>query len=154
MRLTDYLNAFSVEDLRELAARRRVRLSPEALQGRQTLVRTLASSLGQYESVYATVSQLNQAELGALRFLLQPGRTPGLSALAATAQADAPSARSVLESLRLWGLVFPEGDWEHVALPPSTQLAANYLNARAARKDSEPLRLAPPALESASGPTE
>src|SRR5690349_3150062 len=125
MRLNDYLSSFSIEDLREMAARRRLRLAPEAARSRQTLVRVLTGALGQYDGVYGAVIQLNQAELSALRYVLQAGRRPSLSGLLAASNADATTAKGVLESLRLWGLIFPEGDWEHIAVPQPTQYAYN-----------------------------
>lgn len=151
MRLNEYLNAFSVDDLRELASRRGIMLSPEALKGRQTLVNTLAGVLGRYDTVYSSLSQLNQAELSVLRYLLQAGARPSASGLAAQAGVEAAAARRLLEELRLWGLVFPEGDWEHIVVPSPTQMAAGYLNPFPAGKAAkEPLALLAPALEPAA----
>lgn len=146
MRLNEYLGAFSVEDLRELAARRGVRLSTDALQGRQTLVRTLAAVLSGYDNLYYAVPQLNQAELGVLTYLLQLTGTTGISALAKAANAEESVVKGVLDGLRLWGLVFPEGNWQHIALPPSTKAAANFLGVYPGSKIQVDFKLVPPAL--------
>jgi hypothetical protein len=151
MRLSDSLSAFSVDDLRELASRRGVLLSQSVLQDRQTLVRTLASTLGQYDNVYSTITQLNQAELAVLKYLLQDGKRGGLSALCAASGASEATVKGVLEGLRLWGLLFPEGSWQHIAIPGATQLAANYLGPRSGWKPQEALELTPPALAPAAG---
>jgi hypothetical protein len=151
MDLKDHLSAFSMEDLRELAVRRGVALSPSALKGRQTLVRTLSGALERPDTVYGSVVRLNQAELAVLHAVLHAGRSAGLSRLSATGKTDPAAVKEALESLRLWGLLFPEGDWEHIAVPPPTKMAASYLPGGR----PEPLAelLAPPRVETAPGVT-
>jgi len=150
MHLADYLNAFSIEDLRELAARRGAMLSQAALNSRQALVRSLVGVVGRYDTIYPTVMRLNQAELTVLRWVLGAGKRAGVSRFCAEAGAEPAAARPVLESLRLWGLLFPEGDWDHIVFPPSTQMATHYFGAPARHHDELPsLSLTPPALDPA-----
>jgi XPB/Ssl2-like helicase family protein len=153
MRLGDYLETFSIEDLRELATRRGVNLSQNALKGRQTLVRTLAATLERYENVYVAVARLNAAELTVLQYLLQAGRRLSLTGVCAGTGLDAAAAKAVLDSLRLWGLVFPEGDWEHLVVPTPTQIAGHYLPSRLRMKKeaAPPWPLHLPPVETASG---
>ncbi len=146
MKLTDYLNAFSVDDLRQLAERREIRLTDEALKSRQTLVRNLASVIGSWESAYNVVSRLNTGELALLRLLVQNQKNARLTALAQAVDGDQAVVKRHLESLRLYGLIFPEGDWEHMAVPPTTLMLAHYLTPTA---KSEKVVLEPPALEPA-----
>ncbi len=152
MKLIDYLGDFSIEDLREMARRRGVRVSQDARVGRQTLLRTLAGALEQYGSVYSSVIRLNQAEAAVLWYLLHHKRA-GQSAIAQAATAEAAVVRGVLESLRLWGLVFPEGDWEHIHIPPGTQAATGYVAAPKGSEPDTPLAgfVVPPELQTAPG---
>lgn len=149
MKLIEHLGGFSVEDLRELARRRGIPLRQEALRDRQTLLRSLSASLSTYEAVHAALNGLNQAELGVLQLLLQSPRA-GQGHLAAELQAEPAEVRAVLEQLRLWGLVFPEGNWDHIAVPGSTQLISGYLTS--VRGTPQKFSLRPPALEAAEAP--
>lgn len=152
MKLIDYLGDFSIEDLREMARRRGVRVSQDARVGRQTLLRTLSGALEQYGSVYSSIIRLNQAEAAVLWYLLHHKRV-GQSVVAQAAAADSAVIRGVLESLRLWGLVFPEGDWEHIHIPPGTQAATGYVAAPQGRQPDAPLAglVVPPELQTAPG---
>jgi hypothetical protein len=127
MQFSEHLSAFSVGDLRELARRRGVLVSQEALRSRQTLVRNLANVLSRWDTVYAAVSQLSQAESDALVLLSRLGGEAGLARLAEAGQADPSAVKGVLEQLRLWGLVFPEGDWEHPVIPPAVSQSLSHL---------------------------
>jgi hypothetical protein len=153
LKFSDYLNSFSIEDLRTLAARRGARLTSIALSGRQTLVKSLSQLLERYEGVYAAIASLNVAELGALLWLLDGKGARGQTALAREAGVDPAVARGVLESLRLWGLIFPEGDWEHVVIPDQTRMARNYQIGAGARSQPK-LDLVPPAMPAARGATD
>ncbi|MFN3651062.1 MAG: helicase-associated domain-containing protein [Armatimonadota bacterium] len=148
MQLSDHLNAFSVEDLRELAARRRLSLPPSVMQGRQTLVTSLSAMLGQYHGVYGTISELNRAETAVLRHVLCQQR-PSLSHLVGSLRVDEQAIRETLDSLRLWGLIFPEGSWEHIAVPPATKNTLNYLPKSVGELDAASAR--PPRLETVDG---
>lgn len=127
MQISDYLSLFSVEDLRTLADRRGFLVPEEALKGRQMLVRALSAALSRHDGVYNAISGLNRAEVEVLRQVLHAGRSTGLSAVASAMGAEPAAVREVLDSLRLWGLLFPEGDWEHLAVPPQTRVAQHYL---------------------------
>jgi hypothetical protein len=131
MQIKDYLNAFSVDDLRELATRRSIPVPEGARGGRQTLVRILSGALERPDGVYGTITRLNRAELGVLQAVLKGGKRAGLTALAREAKADAGLLKAVLESLRLYGLLFPEGNWEHIAIPGPSRLAIHYTPAAA-----------------------
>jgi len=154
MRLDDYLGTFSIDDLRELASRRGIRLSQNALRGRQTLVRTLASALGRYDGIYPALARLNRAELAVLQYIVhRAGKRPSLSGIVSATGADAAGVQAVLESLRLWGLLFPEGDWQHIVVPPPSMLAGNYLPPWPEAVLMEALaQLAPPPLEDGGAP--
>lgn len=150
MKLIDYLGGFSVEDLRELARRRGIPLRQDALRDRQTLLRNLSGSLGTYEAVHSALHGLNQAELAVLQVLLQQGSRANQAAVVETLKADPAEVRGVLDQLRLWGLAFPEGNWDHIGVPGSTQLISGYLTAvRGVAPEIPSLR--PPALQPASG---
>lgn len=156
MRLSDYLGTFSVADLRELASRRGIVISQTALRGRQTLVQTLAAALGGYDSISTALMRLNEAELAAVRYLIHGNTTPTLQGLSRHLHAESEVAVGLLESLRLWGLAFPEGDWQHIVIPGATRAAANYFPsmlapARGAGPDEAPIRLEPPPVEMAAG---
>jgi hypothetical protein len=151
MKFADQLGVFSIEDLRELATRRGLLLSESALKARQTLVRSLAGSLERYDSVYGILGRLNEAELAVLQSLLREKGQPGVSALCAGAKADPAQAQRVLDSLRLWGLVFPEGDWEHIVIPNQTRMAAQYLQSRPLPAGGAALDLVPPPLKTVPG---
>jgi hypothetical protein len=155
MRLIDYLGAFAVEDLRELARRRGIPLHQEALRGRQTLLRVLAASLGSYEAVRAAVYGLNQAELSLLKLLLENRSSPSLSGLARVVGSEPASLKGALDGLRLWGLVFPEGDWEHIGVPGSTRLVESYLAPSKTTPEGQlNVDFVPPTLHPAEAPTE
>jgi hypothetical protein len=143
MQISDYLSLFSVEDLRTLAHRRGVRLPEAALRARQMLVRSLSAALSRQNNTFQIACGLNLGEVEVLRRVLSSGRSPGLSSLAEEMGADPARVREVLDSLRLWGLLFPEGDWEHLAIPPATRIALHYLPAQSASVAP----LSPPALE-------
>jgi predicted transcriptional regulator len=144
MRIGEHLSLFSIEDLRTLAERRGFMLPEAALKGRQTVVRALSGALERYESVYTAVGGLNRAEVEVLRQILTKTGSTGLSAVASALEVDASVVRTVLDSLRLWGLVFPEGDWEHLAVPAQTRMAHHYLPPP--RKGKVVLELTPPEL--------
>lgn len=144
MRIGEHLSLFSIEDLRTLAERRGFLLPEAALKGRQTVVRALSGALERYESVYTAVGGLNRAEVEVLRQVLTRTGSTGLSAIASALEAEPAVVRTVLESLRLWGLLFPEGDWEHLAVPPQTRMAHHYLPNP--RKGRVLLELTPPEL--------
>jgi hypothetical protein len=148
MKLIEHLGGFSVDDLRELARRRGVLLRQDALRDRQTLLRTLSSVLTGYEGAHVSLAGLNQAELGALTEVLRQGRKASVSNLASALEADPAGVRSVLDSLRLWGLIFPEGSWDHIGVPPTTQQLTHYLTAN--RGPQPKFQLTPPTLEKAS----
>lgn len=152
MRIGEHLSLFSIEDLRTLAERRGFMLPEAALKGRQTVVRALSGALERYESVYTAVGGLNRAEVEVLRQILTKTGSTGLSRIASALEADPATVRSVLESLRLWGLVFPEGDWEHLAVPPQTRMAHHYLPPP--RKGKVLLELTPPELARAEAACE
>lgn len=127
MHLSDYLGAFSVADLRELV-RRTGLIPPEyALRSRQTLVRTIAAVLTRQDFVYTAVSRLNQAEVAVLYHLVHSGKGCGRSQIGRGTGTDPGLLQPLLESLRLSGLAFPEGDWEHIVLLPALQSAAQWL---------------------------
>jgi len=150
MQISDHLSLFSVDDLRTLAERRGF-LAPEAaLKGRQMLVRSLSAALSRHEGVYSAISGLNRAEVEVLRQVLHAGRSPGLTAIASALGVEPAYVREVLDSLRLWGLLFPEGDWEHLEIPPQTRVALHYLPAHAA--NSPAIDLSPPVLQPVDAP--
>lgn len=128
MQLIEHLSGFSVDDLRELARRRGVLLRQEALRDRQTLLRNLSSALGSYEGLHIALSGMNQAELAVLGELLRSRKRSSLGTLAAALKADPPAVRAALDSIRLWGLAFPEGSWDHIGIPASTQALAPYFD--------------------------
>lgn len=127
MKLIEHLSGFSVDDLRELARRRGLLLRQDALRDRQTLLRTLSGALGSYDGAHTAISGLNQAELATLAVLLRSGKRASLATLSAALNVDAAQLRPILDSLRLWGLVFPEGSWEHIGVPASTLALEPYL---------------------------
>src|SRR5947209_6005522 len=127
MRIADYLNAFSIEDLRELAERRGARLPESALKSRQSLVKSLGAMLDRYESVYPALYGLNQAETAVLGRVLSDGKNARLSRLAEELNESPAALEPVLDGLRLSGLLFPEGNWEHIVIPNPTRFATNYL---------------------------
>ncbi len=143
MLFKDYLSSFSIEDLRELAVRRRIPVRQDA--ARQTLVRTLTASLDRPDSVYSAAARLNQAELAVLHAVLQHGGKSGLTRLCRESGLSTERAKAYLESLRLYGLLFPEGDWEHIGIPNPTRGAAHYLPGR--RPDPLEQLVALPQLE-------
>lgn len=143
MKFSEYLNVFSVADLREMAVRRGILLTPAILSSRQTMVRTLAGALERYDSVYGALGGLNQAEYEFLRHLLRPGKRAGLTALAQAFSLEPGEARAILDGLRLWGLVFPEGNWEHIIIPAQTLMAQHYMPP----SDKKPAVLRAPALQ-------
>lgn len=145
MQISDYLSLFSIDDLRTLAERRGFHAPEAALKGRQMLVRALSAALSRHEGVYSAISGLNRAEVEVLRQVLHATRSPGLTAIATALNADPVQVREVLDSLRLWGLLFPEGDWEHLAIPTQTRVALHYLPAHAAT--AQPVDLSPPAIQ-------
>lgn len=147
MKLIDYLGGFSVEDLRELARRRGIPLRQEALRDRQTLLRNLSASLGTYDAVHAALNGLNQAELGVLQVLLEQNPRGTQGSVAAALNAEPAEVRPVLDQLRLWGLAFPEGNWDHIGVPGSTQLISGYLATVRGSANGAATPLAPPALE-------
>lgn len=147
MQIAEHLSLFSIEDLRTLAERRGFLVPEMAARGRQTLVKALSGALQRYENVYRAVGGLNRAEIEVLRQLLSSGRVPGLSAIAPALGAEPSAVRPVLDSLRLWGLAFPEGDWEHIQVPHQTRMAHHYLPAPS--NGPALLSLAPPELQAA-----
>lgn len=127
MQIGDYLNAFSIEDLRELVQRRGLSLPPQTLKGRQTLVRTLSAVLGRYDSIYSVTGRLNLAELAVLGAVFRDPRAAGLNRISSESGVSPAEIKPVLNSLRLWGLLFPEGSWEHIAVPQQTEYGVRHL---------------------------
>lgn len=121
MHLRDYLASFSLADLQHLAERRHLSLSPEALKSRQGLVRQLGAILERYDSVQHAMELMSLPELVILKMLVKEKGQPGLSALANKTEVPAAKIKKHLEALRLWGLAFPEGDWEHIAVPTTSR---------------------------------
>lgn len=147
----DYLNLFSVDDLRELAQRRGFLLAQSALNSRQTLVRRLSATLERPESVYPSLFGLNAAELAALGQVVTPRGVTSASSLAGKLGWNAAVAASVLDGLRRLGLLFPEGNWESIVVPPPTRAAIHYLPTQHAGAAPAPLQPTAPALVPAPG---
>jgi len=134
--LIDHLNTFSVDDLRLLVSRRRLTFSPAAWGSRQALVRIAAAAIQRADSVYHVLAELDTPELSVLRHVLGLRPPARLSALAALGKVESRPIKEVLDRLRLWGLLFPEGDWEQIYIPAQTSRALNYL------RDVKPLAAA------------
>jgi hypothetical protein len=151
MHLRDYLASFSLADLQQLAERRHLSLSPEALKSRQGLVRQLGAILERYDSVQHAMELMSLPELVVLKMLLKDKSHPGLTALAKKSDVPASKIKKHLEALRLWGVAFPEGDWEHIAVPMTSRSPiGSYFSYRAQFLPELKAVIDPPALERAS----
>ena len=150
----DYLGLFSVEDLRELAQRRGFLLSQSALTSRQTLVRRLSATLERPESIQPALFGLNGAELAVLSFVLAARVGTGCSRVSERMGLTLAETQSVLESLRRYGLLFPEGNWESIVVPPATRAAVHYVPAISSEHKGEAPHAQPPPLEPSAGRAE
>lgn len=151
--ISDYLNAFSVDDLRELANRRSIAIPENAQNARQSLVRILSPVLGRYDASYGVVQQLSRGELACLEYLLNQPKARGVESLVQASGAPESMVRHSLDSLRLWGLVFPEGNWKQVAIPSTSRYLQGFVRGWAPT-DAARLRqnLTPPDLEPVLNP--
>jgi hypothetical protein len=128
MEFLEPLGAFSFDDLKELARRRGVALTPATERNRTTLVRVLAQSLDRFDGAYQTITHLSRAELSVLMTVAHSRGKTGVTAIARNAKVDAAAIRPVLDSLRLYGMLFPQGDWDHITVPRNTRNATNQLH--------------------------
>lgn len=140
MEFLEPLGMFSFEDLKELARRRNVALTPATEKNRTTLVRVLAQALERFDGAYQAISHLSRGELAVLKAVTSSRGRTGISALARGAGVEASALRSTLDSLRLFGLLFPQGDWEHITVPRMTRNSANQLHHVGDSKLAEDLR--------------
>jgi hypothetical protein len=126
MQIQDHLSSFSIEDLRILAARRGVRLPVDRAVSRQSFVSVLAATIGRDESVIQSLHWLSVPELLALSRLPPPPKKTGVSSFARQEKIPVEIARMLFERLRMDGLLFPQGDWEEVAVPPAVHRVVAY----------------------------
>lgn len=140
MEFLEPLGAFSFDDLKELARRRNVALTPATEKNRTTLVRVLDQALERFDGAYQAITHLSRAELGVLKAVTSSRGKTGITALSRAAGVDASLVRGVLDSLRLFGLLFPQGDWDHITVPRMTRNSANQLHAVGEPKLADDLR--------------
>lgn len=115
----DLLTGFSAADLRELLQRRGSAATGLQAEGRESLVNRASFLLSSPDSNRRAVFSLNTIELLALRQLALQSQPASLAQLQAEAGLEEAALRPVLEQLRLWGLVFPHGNWSQMrVLPP------------------------------------
>ena len=117
MQLEDHLKSLSVQDLRLMALRWGLPLSPTELGARATLVRSLTAHLGRYGIFVQCAVRINAAAYGVLMAVMRLNRRAGLTAIARELRVAPAQIQPVLEDLRLWGVAFPEGNWERIVVP-------------------------------------